>query len=433
MGPTTVKPTGKKAPTILDVLNANLEPCYNRIISHLDVPDMLRLFATCRTIHSIYYCIFNIDAHLRQFFKDPLVFRQAMADYDLIVGGSVALKLFAREKWTTKDLDVYTNSLSSLRKTAQVLTKEKFKFAPFPWQSRSIESSLANAGSVGTKWRMFENADVADERIQSAFSYKSYQGQEIRDVYRFENKSAGLHIDVILTKGPALQAIIGGYYATYIMNFFTYNRAYNLFPYHTIIRKEGFQTVSDMSEKREEAMKKYRGRGYKITSYGTYHSCKIECPIRPHRRVGDMFTWTIDLPINGIRLPSNPIPLETYTFGIKAHRSWRTTTSRSFASLSNLKLEMAIFQHKKLEFPLLVDKMESAGCWKEFLNSMLQRVTAQEADADPELADPWLQKDTIINGQQQYFDRDVEGYYKFWYQYIMPREAIWKGQYPMLQ
>lgn len=94
---------------------------------------------------------------------------------------------------------------------------------------------------------------------------------------------------------------------------------------------------------------------------------------------------------------------------------------------------MEVFQHKKLEFPLLVDKMVSMGCWKEFLNSMLQRVAAQETDADPELADPWLQKDTIINGHQQYFDRDVEGYYKFWYQYIMPRETIWKGQYPMLQ
>ncbi|KAK6334493.1 hypothetical protein TWF730_003708 [Orbilia blumenaviensis] len=427
----------KKGPTILDVLNANLKPCYDAILDHLETQDMFRLFATCKTIHDIYYCVFNVDPHLRPFFDDhTLAFRQAMADHNLIVGGSVALKFFSRDKWPTKDLDVYTSSRSSLRETSKIFTNAGFKFEPFPWQSRTVDSSLTSVDSARVRANMRANMDAADGRIQQAFSYGTYTAPQIRDVYRFNNEKKNLHIDMILTNGPELLAIIEGYYATYIMNFFTYNRAYNLFPYHTILQKEGFQTYSDLSEKRMNAMLKYLNRGYKITNYGKFHECKLQCPIRPHRRVGDTFTWTVDLGIDGIRFPKNPMQVENCTFGVKGHRSYKMWNNRrGFSAIPCLRINTHTLEHKKLEYPLLVDNRVSPGSWKNFLETMLAKMFAQEEHMTEfeELADPYLQGEAIINGRQQYFDKDVAAYYKFWYQYIMPRETLWSGQYPMLQ
>ncbi|RVD89424.1 uncharacterized protein DFL_000432 [Arthrobotrys flagrans] len=429
----TIVEKKRVAPTILDILNANLEPCYSRILNHLDLPDILRLFSTCKTIHSITYCIFNIDAHLREFFKDPVVFRQTMADNNLLVSGSTALKFFTRDKWTTKDLDVYTNSEESLKKTADVLEKQGFGFVPFPWQGETIEASLRGSRSNSSKTGMEKSAEIADrEAIREVLNYV-YDGAQIEDVFRLEKESQDLHIDIILTRGPALLAILEGYYSTYIMNFFTYNRAYNLFPYHTVLQKEGFLSLAEISDKRQEAIQKYLNRGYKITEYGRYHTCKMRCPLRPHRRVGDMFTWIVDLPINDIRLPANPIRLENYTFCIHGHKSYKSLVGREYRSMRNIRIEMDVFQHKNLEFPLLVDNTVSPGGWKEFLQSMMDRVVAQEEGLDVELADPLLQRDIIVSGVQRYCDRDIEGYYNFWYQYIMPRETLWKGRCPMLE
>ncbi|KAF3228450.1 hypothetical protein TWF106_007483 [Orbilia oligospora] len=429
------RPRKKTAPTILDILNANLEPCYSRILNHLEIPDILRLFSTCKTIHSITYCIFNIDTHLRPFFKDPLVFRQAMADNNLIVSGSTALKFFTTERWVSKDLDVYTNSRAALKQTADVVKREGYRFVPFSWQSKSLEASIVNTRTTTLKKEMEQNAELQDRKVIRKASNYTYDGAQIQDVFRFSKEPENIHIDIILTQGPALLSILEGYYSTYIMNFFTYNRAYNLFPYHTILKREGFKTLTEVSQKREEAMQKYQKRGYKIVEYGNYHSCKMQCPLRPHRRVGDMFTWTIDLPINNIRIPINPIPVENYTFHIVGHLSDRNEKGvRGFHTLPNLSLMMEVFQHPNLEFPLLVDKMATAGSWKEFLQSMLARVAAQEVvQFDILLADPWLQRDAIINGRQKYFDKDVEGYYRFWYHYLMPREILWIGQCPMLE
>ncbi|KAK6498222.1 hypothetical protein TWF506_004462 [Arthrobotrys conoides] len=403
--------TRKTAPTILDILNANLEPCYSRILSHLDLPSILRLFSTCKTIHSITYCIFNIDTHLRPFFQNPVVFRQAMADNNLIVSGSTALKFFTREKWVSKDLDVYTNSMASLRRTADVLEKEGYKFVPFVWQSKSIEASIVNARGMNFKKEMEQNLELQDRKVIKEMSNYTYDGAQIQDVFRYSKESENLHIDIILTYGPALLSILEGYYSTYIMNFFTYNRAYNLFAYHTVLKNEGFKTLAEVSPKREEAIQKYKGRGYNIVAYGNYHSCKMQCPLRPHRRVGDMFTWMIDLPINDISIPTNPILVETYTFRMVGHSSVKNEKgSRTFRALRNVSLKMDVFQHPNLEFPLLVDKMPSTGSWKEFLQSMMTRVAAQEQfPLDIQLADPWLQRDTIINGKQKYFDKDVAG------------------------
>ncbi|KAK6495066.1 hypothetical protein TWF481_003093 [Arthrobotrys musiformis] len=422
-------------PTILDILNANLEPIYGEILSYLDLPDMLRLFATCKTIHNITYCLYDIDAQLRQFFpKDPTVFRQAMADNNLIVSGSVALKFFTRDKWPTKDLDVYTDSRASLKRTGDILKAQGYIFTPFAWHSKSIEASLANSVSSFQKRSMERFSEFPERQATLEEAYFS-QAVQIQDVFRFENRARDLHIDIILTLGPSLQAILQGYYSTYIMNFFTYNRAYSLFPHHTVLQREGFRTVPDTPEKRAEAIEKYKNRGFKYLDYGRYHTCKMQCPLRPHRRVGDIFTWTIDLPINGIRLPTNPLPVENYTFRITAHESFLHTYSRAFNALPNIRIEANQYAHKGLEHLLLVDPaaVSPENSWHSFLTWMLNLVEKQQAKLDLKVADPWLQRDRIINADEKYADKEVAGYYKFWYHNIMPRENIWAGQYPTLQ
>ncbi|KAF3903657.1 hypothetical protein AA313_de0206542 [Arthrobotrys entomopaga] len=393
--------------------------------------DVLHLLSTCRQIHEIKDCLFNVDTQLRRFFDKPLRFRQAMATYQLIVGGSVALKLFSRAPWTPGDLDVYTQSTKAVLGLSKLLRLEGYVFEPYRWHSATVETSIANIGTL--KERLTRITRIPEDNESEAEDLeKVYKSKDIRDVYRFRKPSTGSRVEVILTRGMEISAILDGYYSTYIMNFFTYRKAYCLFPYHTITLKEGYRTTPSFnSDKISSGLEKYHDRGYTLAEYGAYHMCKLFCPLRPHRRIGDRFTWTIEFPIGDILEPDDiEMPIEANTFGLRLHSSFEyANEARDFQARDFVYVAVLCYKHKLLKHNILVDNRLDS--WRQFLAETLEKIDKQRSQYY--VADPLLQEQTTLVGRDQPLDAVVIKYYKFWHDCIMPGEFLWRGQYPMLQ
>ncbi|KAF3913526.1 hypothetical protein ABW20_dc0101749 [Dactylellina cionopaga] len=170
--------------TLLSILSPGLPIFYEAVFGQLEARDVLHLLATCRQIYQIRTCIFDIDAQLRAFLDDPLRFRQAMATHNLIIGGSVALRLFSRDRWKSSDLDVYTSSVNSVLAVSKILKAEGYRFAPYAWHSTTIDASVANIGTIRQRMKyMFPTIDhrgtledVNNEGVEL------YNSKEIQDV-----------------------------------------------------------------------------------------------------------------------------------------------------------------------------------------------------------------------------------------------------------
>ncbi|KAK6542729.1 hypothetical protein TWF694_006671 [Orbilia ellipsospora] len=418
--------------TLLSLLHAGQPILYEAIFGHLEARDALHLLSTCRQIREIKNCLFNVDTQLRRFFDKPLRFRQAMATHKLVVGGSVALKLFSRATWTPGDLDVYTRSTRAVLGLSKLLRLEGYVFEPYSWHSVTVEASIANIGTLKERLTRINQRIPEDNETEAEDLEKVYKSKDIRDVYRFRNPSTNARVEVILTIGLEISAILDGYYSTYIMNFFTYKKAYCLFPYHTITLQQGFRTTPSFnSEKISNALDKYHDRGYLLSEYGAFHMCKLSCPMRPHRRIGDRFTWTIEFPTDDILAPDDiEMPIEANTFGLRLHSSFMyANEARDFEAKDFVYVAVFSYDHKLLKHEILVDSRLDS--WRHFLMEMLEKVEKQRLQYY--VADPLLQEQTTLVGRDQPLDAEVIKYYNFWYDCIMPGEFLWRGQYPMLQ
>ncbi|KAF3228451.1 hypothetical protein TWF106_007484 [Orbilia oligospora] len=167
--------------TLLTLLDPSQPIFYTGIFDHLNVMDTINLLSTCRQTMALKRHIFNVNALLRPFFKDPVQFRQIMADNDLMVGGSMALRLFSREHWASNDLDVYTESHEAVPIVAAFLEKTGYHFKPYFWQSESLSESLSKRDIVREEISRTRRLHFEDEEILGAEGYP-YGIEQIKDV-----------------------------------------------------------------------------------------------------------------------------------------------------------------------------------------------------------------------------------------------------------
>ncbi|KAK6347433.1 hypothetical protein TWF718_005274 [Orbilia javanica] len=298
--------------TLLTLLDPGQPILYTRIFEHLGAVDTINLLATCRQTMSLKGHVFNVNVLLRPFFKDPLQFRQVMADNDLVVGGSMALRFFSREKWESNDIDVYTESHESVAIAAAFLQKKGYQYEPYFWQTQNLSETIARRDRVKemiTEAR--QSKRVSDDTIKEE-GYL-YGIEEIKDIYRFSHPGSNKKIEVVLTRGSVVQLILS-YYATFLMNFFTYRTAYSLFPSSTFRGKNGFYVPPKgrIKEKTMNGILKYHDRGYSIlTNWREDYEYKSCARLRT---VGDCNTWSIPLCTRGIDAPSRDIRLQGISF-----------------------------------------------------------------------------------------------------------------------
>lgn len=84
---------------------------FNALTAQLPIRDIVALTRTCRALNPLYRKMMNknawdINARLQKFVKDPVAFRQRLAELDGIISGGFALQFMDRVNWKGSDLDV---------------------------------------------------------------------------------------------------------------------------------------------------------------------------------------------------------------------------------------------------------------------------------------------------------------------------------------
>ncbi|KAF3917674.1 hypothetical protein AA313_de0208738 [Arthrobotrys entomopaga] len=420
---------------LLDILSNPI--LYSTIFDHLEPQDVLRLFQTCRTIYAFKGDLWNINRSLRRFVNDPIAFRSLMARYDAIVSGSHALQFLARVKWTKSDLDVYiTKEEGTIEFAKHLMEHEGYYFKPYEWQSPDVITAITERSAEKGRWveammnREPEDQPVVDDDNLSELGVYMLRG--ITGVFNFIHKSyEGRRIQLIVASVTPLFGILAGYYATHIFNFFTWNKAYSLFPYHTFCEKQAFYT-QHLSRQSGEAVEKYIERGYEFLDYGKVHKCIKNCPFRPHRRVGDRFSWVLDLDIEGIdsSLASAPQNVMDYqTWGMKMHNSYwdRIDATRVFSATGYVDIRI-VWDSTSFRYPRICDCQTNT--WGDYVESMkktMGRLAGYNITFPESKSKDWADGD-----RKYYFDDEFENWYKHWEESIMPYENMWRFQYPML-
>lgn len=207
----------------------------------------------------------------------------------------------------------------------------------------------------------------------------------------------------MLTMNSPASCILVDYYATHIMNFITADKAYCLFPTHTVVNKMGHLTRQVDHPKIISAIAKYEERGWEISGYRDTHFCEIGCPLHANRRIGDKYTWTIDLMPDEEKDEYRQLMIrkvELSSFGLSYHRShligadphydfpypgWPSRPTdwtpmkkdAEFRRLRGVMLEvsMEMYKHPLLQGEYAMNSFNSK--WKQFLTICLEEKRKQ--------------------------------------------------------
>ena len=89
-------------------------------------------------------------------------------------------------------------------------------------------------------------------------------------------------------------------------NVISWNKAYAIFPLPSFIHHKGY-LLGAVDDKSRPAIAEWSHQGWKVQDILWPEEILRRTPVRTCRRIGDTFTWQIDLPINGIACtPSVP-------------------------------------------------------------------------------------------------------------------------------
>ncbi|EPS38477.1 hypothetical protein H072_7790 [Dactylellina haptotyla CBS 200.50] len=425
---------------LLNILSLSNPILYTAIFDYLEPQDTLRLLRTCKALYEFKYELWSINRSLRRFVDDPIAFRSLMARYNAIVSGSHALQFLARIKWPKSDLDLYVTEDGGIAAFAShLVAKEGYSYQAYSWQSADFETAYRNRVQEADAWvakmseQLDENGQGWDPADDTASEAAWYTLKEIVGVYNFVHDTyPNRRVQLIATKVTPINGVLAGYYATHIFNFFTWNKAYSLFPYHTFSKNESFYTNS-LTKKSYEAVEKYYGRGYEFNEYGDYHKCIANCPLRPHRRVADRYSWVLDLDTTGINSSDVAVPtsvIDMVSWGMKMHYSYwnRDTNSRVFHAF-NIHIVYTYDVTGAFRHPRIYDRHTSSLF--RFLEDMKRSMKRLEV-YNYKVGFPGSK---LLNYNEEgniYLDDQFEDWYRFWEKSIMPYENMWVWQYPML-
>jgi hypothetical protein len=123
---------------------------------------------------------------------------------------------------------------------------------------------------------------------------------------------------------------VGTLYTTAVVNFITWNAAYSIFPDLTFIKRSTYQLVMPTPYFRK-LVTKYGRRGWKTQETVRHEdrqntrSLGLDDQEDSARRIGDPYTWKIDLNINGITPGAPSSVVEHSFFALKRKESTRAS------------------------------------------------------------------------------------------------------------
>ncbi|TFK63206.1 hypothetical protein BDN72DRAFT_902591 [Pluteus cervinus] len=173
----------------------------------------------------------DAGALLKQFFEDDEipVFRSYLRQTSTIVSGSAALQLLDGKSWDSTNLDLFVQD-DSRQWALHCWLRERFKW------------------------------DALRRRGPSHY----FQAKSVKRVLRFERECRGVNQSIhwVVTEHSPIEAILQ-FNLTCVMNFFTHESAFSLFPVMTFDQRRTF-TVGPYSPSIHDFYNTYEYRGWEV-------------------------------------------------------------------------------------------------------------------------------------------------------------------------
>ncbi|KAK6330795.1 hypothetical protein TWF718_002994 [Orbilia javanica] len=371
---------------------------FARISNKLSEKDCLNLTSTCKALREKKGQVWDINAHMAHFLKRPTEFRSLMAMHGAVVSGSDALQFLSRERFANSDLDVYVE-VGGLRGFKKHLEEvEGYNWVPYDWQSDEIEEAIVDRILDTKDYQKLEKSSRLSEESKLGYLAR-YEMKTLEGVFLFQKGKAGdqslRQVQLIVTQGPPMYAILSDFYATHLFNVYDYKCAYSLFPQGTFVERKAYKTQA-MTAKVVRCCSKYEQRGYGIQDYTDWKGkstaegkvgdvvfeVRDHREIRSSRRVGDGFSWCLDLDTTGVDVPGHPPSslLEYTTFGMGGTDKRRNMYGEVKESVTPyVKVKCAPIKSEYVGADLVVDTL--GGEWEEFLSETLRMVMRRGTQA----------------------------------------------------
>ncbi|KAF2247532.1 hypothetical protein BU26DRAFT_566501 [Trematosphaeria pertusa] len=315
--PVPLLPPQHPKTTPADLLSSRFVPIQKRLLSHLSIAEIAALKQTSKAFADMSSTLnatdYNINTKLKKFFSDPKAFRSVQANCNALLGGLFAQRFFARDKELPDKIEIYvqTNKVRLLR---DYLIAEGYKDTVPAMAKPEGSESEPDPDSHFNAEEEEEDSEDPDKSPGKHFKKDTAAGKQ---VHMQLNWSGNPPIYKLLTEAPTTAAL----------NFLSWNRAYALFPSTTFIQKDVYLLL-----KLDDAMGEHLAQ---LAEHGL-HTKSVHWNQRERegnawcalfagnsdimtrlRRVGDKYTWTIDLDTNGVVSETPAKVLEQTTFKLQ--------------------------------------------------------------------------------------------------------------------
>ncbi|KAI4676327.1 uncharacterized protein J4E88_007241 [Alternaria novae-zelandiae] len=285
----SISSTSSTSVTLADLLSTRFAPIQDAIMASLGPLERIALMLTSKTINKninekLLSGTFNIDVTLQPFFRNTKAFRSLQARCNALIGGPFAYCLFAG--------------------------LPRFD---------CIYLYVGQEVDAMTRYLEAENYVRDETNAEAPIRYRD--GEVLsEDVYE-KDGPGGRKLKVVITKCQTqslAHMVLQDAYATGMLTFITWNKAYHLLPHTTFVRREMF-LLRNIKEMDPYELRLFSLRGMKIKSVHWNAHDEIrptDCQLLTRlRRVGDQHTWVMPLNTEGVTPSTVPdAVLEASTF-----------------------------------------------------------------------------------------------------------------------
>lgn len=169
---------------------------------------------------------------------------------------------------------------------------------------------------------------------------------------------------IIFTSNIPVEAILKNFHSTLVVNFFTWNKAYAIFPLPTFVHHKGY-LLKPLDNYLSTLLEKYSRRGWRFQGEMWPEEVSAKQPIQVGRRIGDEFTWMIPFDTSNVNWSKTPdLVLEYSSFKV-GHGGPDGTNYE----VSATRFEAEVLRHQYLY---------GAPDWMKFLGKRVDELTILE-------------------------------------------------------
>lgn len=398
-----------------------LYPVFDTLVSFLPIGDIISLSRTCKELSNIYQSIlpmqWNIGRTLKRFVNDPCEFRSQMGQNNALVSGSVALQFFERVVWKDTEMDVFILKGEGAENFCRYIQEREGYFLAEGGKEKVDEYCVNDVSEVIALCRMYI--------LQKPTCFLTAVGFQVRTyIKNAQDKASRTEIHVVLTHYIPVQKILQHFYATIVVNFFTWNKAYAIFAQPTFIQHKGFMLKS-LDEYFERSLAKHALRGWRTQDVMLIEKYPETHPIHEVRRVGDRYTWIIPFDTKNVRQPKTPdMVIEYAQFTIQPNPSYPPKAS--------IPDHYSIKANEFVACTLKYDYTYGSIGWAGFLGSKVNKLSYMELLAMPAPSVPprlrayprVAQAPTPLPVEGS--ERDEEYKWTYWDEYIPEWYEAWR-------